>query len=117
MNFFSESTPAPRGNVVHHFVIKCKLCSRENSMTIIEDSVKSYTEEDQGKLKTIVVMDCRGLEPKEFSPRDGWVAKASNGGKTFDEVDLSDGTWADYCDKINLPVGIYDIEHSFERIK
>jgi len=112
-----ESTPVQRGNGVNHFVSKCKLCSRENSMMIIEDSIQSFIADDQGKFKTIVKFDCRGIEPSDFSAREGWIARAAEGGKEFTEVDLSEGEWEDYCDKIMEPVGIYEIKHRFERIK
>lgn len=113
----SDSIPAQHGSAVNHFVSKCKLCSRENSMKIIEDSIKSYNVNDQNKFKTIIALDCRGLEPTDFSAREGWVVKAIDGGKEFENVDLSEGEWVDYCDKINKPVGVYEIEHKFERIK
>ncbi|XP_014473576.1 PREDICTED: UPF0587 protein C1orf123 homolog [Dinoponera quadriceps] len=112
-----ESTPVQRGNGVNHFVSKCKLCSRENSMAILEDTVKSFTSDDQGKFKAIVTFDCRGIEPSDFSAREGWSAKATEGGKEFNDVDLSEGEWEDYCDKSMQPVGIYEIKHKFERIK
>lgn len=113
----SESAPAQRGSAITHFLSKCKLCSRENSMTILEDSMKSFVATDQGTFQTIVVFDCRGFEPTDFSARDGWIANAVDDGKEFTEVDLTEGEWADYCDKIKQPVGIYDIEHRFERVK
>ncbi|XP_012278860.1 UPF0587 protein C1orf123 homolog [Orussus abietinus] len=111
------SVPAQRGTAVNHFVSKCKLCARENSMSIIEDSIKSYLNDDQEKFKTIVTLDCRGIEPCDFSAREGWVAKAIDNGTEFTEVDLSENQWADYCDKIKQPVGIYQIEHKFQRVK
>lgn len=86
-------------------------------MTILEDSVKPLVATDQGKFQTIVIYDCRGLEPTDFSPREGWRAKAINDGKEFTDVDLTEGDWADYCDKIKEPVGIYEVEHRFERVK
>lgn len=119
-NYVSSDNPARavvRGSGVSHFVSKCKLCSRENSMTILDDSVQSFTQDDQGRFKTIVIFDCRGIEPSDFSAREGWVAKAVEGGKEFDEIDLSEGEWEDYCDKTMQPVGIYEIKHKFERIK
>lgn len=112
-----ESTPVQRGSGVNHFISKCKLCSRENSMAIIESSVKSFTEDDQGKFTTIVIFDCRGLEPSDFNAREGWIAQAAQGGQRFTDVDLSQGQWEDYCDKIMEPVGIYEIQHKFLRIK
>ena len=104
-------------NAINHFSYKCKLCNRENSMTILEDTIKPYTSADQGSFKDIVTFDCRGLNPIDFSPRDCWIAIASDGGKEFKNVDLSDGEWAEYCDKTNKAVGIYDIESKFERVK
>lgn len=112
-----ESTPAQRGNAINHFISKCKLCSRENSMTILEDSIKPYNSDDQNRFKTIVCFDCRGIEPCAFSARDGWIAKTCNNGKEFSDVDLADGEWVEYCDKTNTSVGIYEIESRFERIK
>ncbi|TGZ54226.1 UPF0587 protein C1orf123 homolog [Temnothorax curvispinosus] len=112
-----ESTPMQRGSGVNHFVSKCKMCMRENTVTIIEDSIGSFTADDQGQFKTIVVLDCRGIEPHDFSARDGWIAKVADGGTEFADVDLSEGEWEDYCDKIMEPVGIYEIQHRFERIK
>ncbi|XP_033219448.1 UPF0587 protein GA18326 [Belonocnema kinseyi] len=110
-------TPSiPNRNSVHHLTIKCKLCSRENSTTIIENSIKSYTAEDLGKFKEIVTFDCRGITPNDFSPREGWIVKTSDGGKEFRDVDLSEGEWVEYCDKTNKAVGIYEIESNFERI-
>lgn len=40
-------------------IIKCKLCSRENTIDIVEDSIKPYQEIDAGKFKTIVEFDCK----------------------------------------------------------
>ena len=57
-----------------NLVSKCKLCSRENSIDIIADSVASYDADNSDSWKTVVVMDCRGMEPVEFSPRNGYVA-------------------------------------------
>lgn len=39
------------------------------SSDIIPESLKSYNDEDQGKFKTVIQFDCRGMEPCEFSPR------------------------------------------------
>ena len=49
-----------------------QLCSRENSIDILPDTIASYDMKDNNKFKTIVVFDCRGLEPVDFSPRNGW---------------------------------------------
>lgn len=38
-------------------------------LDILKDTIKPYTADDSGHLKTMVVFDCRGVEPIEFSPR------------------------------------------------
>uniref|UniRef100_A0A6V7M9A8 CXXC motif containing zinc binding protein n=1 Tax=Bracon brevicornis TaxID=1563983 RepID=A0A6V7M9A8_9HYME len=113
----SDEVASEHGKDTLHFSYKCKLCSRVNTVSILEDSIKSYGADDVGTFKRIVVFDCRGIEPTDFSAREGWIAKAIENGKVFKDVDLSDNEWADYCDKINQPVGIYEIEHNFERVK
>lgn len=57
----------------------------------------------------------RGLEPIEWHPSTDFAVK-SGGGTVYDKdaVDLSDGDWADYCEKSSLPVSIMEIEHKFE---
>jgi hypothetical protein len=64
-------------------VIKCKFCSRENTIDIVEDSNASYTEADIGKFKSIITFDCRGIEPIDFDPREGFVVKSSNNGIVY----------------------------------
>jgi hypothetical protein len=39
-------------------VIKCKMCSRENTIDIVEGSAMEYTEDDAGNFKTIVHFEC-----------------------------------------------------------
>lgn len=113
----SETFPATKGHGINHYASKCKLCSRENSMTILEDYVKAFVARDQENFQTVAVFDCRGLEPCDFSARKGWIVKAIDNGSKFTDVDLTEGEWADYCQKIEKPVSIYEIEHRFERIK
>ena len=53
-------------------VTKCKLCSRENSIDILADSIKPYSS-DSAQYQTIVAFDCRGLEPVEFEVGVCWT--------------------------------------------
>ena len=76
-----------------------------------------YTEDDSGKFKTIVVFDCRGAEPVDFSPRTGWIARAANNGKTFDDIDLSEDDWVEFDDKNNTSVGVYEFASKFIKLK
>lgn len=70
-----------------------------------------------GKFKSIVSFDCRGIEPIEFSPRSGWIAKAINNGQIFEDIDLSEDDWADYDEKNNQSIGISEFKSQFIKLK
>lgn len=76
-----------------------------------------YTEEDSGKLKTIVQFDCRGLEPIGFLPKAGWIVKSAEGGPKFEDVDLSEDDWVEYDTKNDVSVGIYEFKSDFIKLK
>ena len=42
---------------------------------VFQDTICSYDYSDSvnNKFKTIAAFECRGLEPIEFSPRNGWT--------------------------------------------
>ncbi|KAI8125004.1 UPF0587 protein [Lucilia cuprina] len=100
-----------------NFYMKCKMCGRENSIDVVEKSNDVYTQEDSGKFKTIVVFDCRGAEPVEFSPRVGWIVRSVDNGQTFEEVDLSEDDWVDFDEKNNNSVGVYEFASKFIKLK
>uniref|UniRef100_T1H5U9 DUF866 domain-containing protein n=1 Tax=Megaselia scalaris TaxID=36166 RepID=T1H5U9_MEGSC len=100
-----------------NFYMKCKMCSRENSIDILEKSNATYTADDSGKLKTIVIFDCRGVEPSEFSPRSGWIVESIENGEKFENVDLSEDDWSEYDEKNNNVVGITEFKSEFIKLK
>ena len=122
----AESQEVKGGRGSANCVIKCKLCSRENSLDIVDDSEKAYTMADNNGFKTIVTFDCRGVEPVEFSPRNGWKCKGykedeegegSTTGTVFEDVDLSDLEWADYDEKSEESTCISELEFKFVKVK
>lgn len=70
-----------------------------------------------GKFKSIVSFDCRGIEPIEFSPRSGWIAKAINNGQICEDIDLSEDDWADYDEKNSQSIGISEFKSQFIKLK
>lgn len=94
---------------------------RESSAKFDTSSpVKPYTSEN-GQLQPILVLECRGLELTGFDPRvcrldqsppsvlltsyhlQGiWKCEGAESGTKFDEVDLVDGEWNDYDEKVGL---------------
>ncbi|KAI8325123.1 DUF866-domain-containing protein [Martensiomyces pterosporus] len=96
-----------------NFVMRCKFCKRESSASI-ETSPKPYTADDSGSFVSILTLECRGLEPVEFEPRDGWVAEGTESQTPFD-IDLSEGEWYDYDEKAGGEVSITDINFKITR--
>ncbi|KAJ1965376.1 hypothetical protein GGI12_000808 [Dipsacomyces acuminosporus] len=95
-----------------NFVMRCKFCGRESSASI-EGQPKPYTADDSGSFVSILTLECRGLEPVDFEPRDGWVAEGAESQTPF-EVDLSEGEWYDYDEKAG-EVSITDIQFKITR--
>jgi len=123
-----EKQPLKGGRGEASAVIKCKLCSRENSIDILSDSLKSYDMSDNNQYKTIVVFDCRGIEPVDFSPRNGWKVlgwkeseddsePGSLSGTEFSDVDLTEKEWADYDEKSGESTVISEMEIKFVTVK
>merc|ERR1719412_1066579 len=123
----SEEQPLKGGRGQANYISKCKLCSHQNSLDIKEESIVSYKIEDNNKFKTICVFDCRGLEPVDFEPGDGWKAQGykqdeeeDNGSVTstiFSDIDLSDKEWADYDEVSNESTMISEFECKFVVVK
>ncbi|GBG74280.1 hypothetical protein CBR_g18691 [Chara braunii] len=105
--------PNSRGKA--HLVQKCKFCGRTGTLTAVEGRGKPYTAEDseEGKFVPVACFECRGLEPIVFYPRDGWVARGTESGTAFNDIDLSSGEFCDWDEKASASVGIYSIEHKF----
>ncbi|KAH8405545.1 hypothetical protein KR215_002337 [Drosophila sulfurigaster] len=100
-----------------NFYMKCKMCGRENSIDVVEKSSVPYTGDDAGKFKTIVVFDCRGVEPVEFSPRSGWKVHSAENGQVFEDVDFSDDDWVEYDQKNKESIGVYEFNSKFIKLK
>ena len=107
-----ETHPLKGGRGEASMVSKCKLCSRDNSMDILRDSIGEYDAGDSGKFKKVVSFECRGMEPTDFSPRTGWSAKGEESSLSF-AVDLTEGDWCDYDERAESTVGVYEVEHRF----
>ncbi|XP_056176964.1 uncharacterized protein LOC115670917 isoform X2 [Syzygium oleosum] len=82
-----ESFPIPNSKGTAHLVQKCKFCEREGTVTMIPGRGRALTQEDSesGKYAPLMLFDCRGYEPVEYSFRGLW--KADSG--TMQEAQLS----------------------------
>ncbi|KAI5078613.1 hypothetical protein GOP47_0006284 [Adiantum capillus-veneris] len=111
---FSELLYLPNSRGKAHLVQRCKFCSREGSVTMMEGKGRPYTLEDSeaGKYVPLMCFDCRGIEPCEFSFRSGWAATGASGTKFLD-IDLTEGDFTEYDEKESCPVAISNLEHRF----
>ena len=98
-----------------NLVAKCKLCKRENSINILPETIHAYTSDHSESFHTIACFDCRGFIPVEFEFLGGWCAEGVETGTKF-EVDLKEKEWADYDEKGRCSVGVYELEHRFEKV-
>ncbi|XP_056671935.1 CXXC motif containing zinc binding protein-like [Monodelphis domestica] len=94
-------------------VQKCKLCSQNNSIDILSNSVKPYEAEDREKFKTIMDFECWGLEPVDFQPQPGFAAEDTETGTTFSDINLLEKDWMDYDEKAQESERIYEVTHQF----
>lgn len=97
-----------------------------------------------GLCTRLMIFDCRGFEPVDFSFGDGWMAESvyipnlsfqiclilllvcdcnylvlfsqKSGEATF-EVDLSEGEFADYDEKSECPVGVSNLKSVFKVVR
>ncbi|KAF8632535.1 hypothetical protein AX15_001751 [Amanita polypyramis BW_CC] len=115
MNRKEEYEVSGGKNATAHFVWRCGLCKRESSAKFdLSVPVKPYTAEN-AQPRQLLVMECRGLEFIGFDPNRGlWKCEGTKG-NVFSEVDLSEGEWSDYDEKVALPVCISSIESEWSR--
>lgn len=64
-----------------------------------------------------MTFDCRGIELTEFTPGEGWIVKAEESGKIFENVNLTEKEWVEYDEKSQQSIGIYEFESRFVTVK
>jgi hypothetical protein len=118
----------------HHFSVKWEGSKKASTLIVLdEDAVKSamkkvkkkgggkskdslgeprdVTADDSGEYVPILAMECRGLEPYAFHPMGGEFKVVSSGGVVFEEdVDLSEGDWAEYDEENDAAVSVNEFE-------
>ena len=99
-----------------NFVMSCKECKREFSISLIEDSVKEISCEKDYTCEPFAMFDCRGCEPQSWDSKGQLSAEAVESGTVFHEIDLSD-LWNDYDEITQNNVIIESVTATFERSK
>ena len=87
---------------------------REHSANI-KDAPKPYAQSFPPKMVNIIEIDCRGLEFIEFKPDGEWLADGLESGTKFDGIDLSEGEWYEYDEKVTAEVSIKELKWQIRR--
>lgn len=107
----TEAIPNSRGfaHLVISFVPKhpCTLTIQEEKKPLC------ITSGDSGNFVRLASFECRGLEPVRFYLGEGFRI-TSTGGSVYENVDLSEGEWCDYCEKAKMPLMISNIRAKFD---
>ncbi|CAM9387385.1 unnamed protein product [Choristocarpus tenellus] len=113
----NEELAGSRGTA--NVVIKWKGAKKQATMSIVD--IKKVTTageikgEQSGEFVPILAFECRGLEPVRWHPSTDFTV-ISEGGETFEDVDLIEGDWSDYCEASAAPISITDLNHRFEAV-
>ncbi|XP_059657107.1 uncharacterized protein LOC132303733 isoform X1 [Cornus florida] len=112
----NETVALPKGST--NLVQKCKFCGREGTVTMITGRGRPLTQaiSELGKFSSLMLFDCRGYEPVEFSFGSGWKVESLEG-TTFDGIDLSGDEFAEYDEKGECPVMISNLRYMFHLVK
>eukprot|EP01038_Epipyxis_sp_PR26KG_P011755 gene11755-15729_t len=98
-----------------NFIIKWPGAKSQSYIKIV--SIKKndgcYHADDSGNFVSILALECRGLEILSWIPGIDFVVE-SIGGSAFENVDLTDGDWADYDEDNDTAVSVTNLEHVIE---
>eukprot|EP00002_Diphylleia_rotans_P022993 TRINITY_DN4517_c0_g1_i1.p1 TRINITY_DN4517_c0_g1~~TRINITY_DN4517_c0_g1_i1.p1 ORF type:complete len:159 (+),score=35.67 TRINITY_DN4517_c0_g1_i1:110-586(+) len=104
-----EQVEVPGSRGIANLVIRCKNCQREHSMSVVEKSQQSYTEEHAGSFRPMLQVESRGVEIVNWELRDGFYVEISGSGKVFEDVDLHED-WYEYDDVSQASVSVSNIK-------
>ncbi|OTF83131.1 DUF866 domain containing protein [Euroglyphus maynei] len=89
----------------------------DSKVPLMGGSLRPYRSEDSPDFKPLIELDCRGCDPTVFQPINGFQCSNMDNTTEFNDVDLSEMNWADYDERNNESVGIYDFKYRFTTVK
>ncbi|XP_014239894.2 UPF0587 protein GA18326 [Cimex lectularius] len=113
----NEQIEGKKGHSTCNFQMKCKFCSNFATLDVIKDSIKPIDIGESGSVKdvTLVAFDCRGVEPVDFDPLNGWIGKNDESNSVFNDIDFTEesNAWVGFDEKTNNPVSIDEFSSKF----
>ena len=112
-----EEVEVPGGRGTAHLVLRFQKGGKACSISVreVKGQTRPLTAEDTAPV-ALVAFECRGCALVGWTPTSGYRCR-STGGTAFEDVDLTEGEWADYDEENDLSVMIENVESSFETIK
>jgi Eukaryotic protein of unknown function (DUF866) len=78
---------------------------------------RPYTANDTGRYVSLLLVECRGLEPYQLTAGSTEFVVTSDGGTVFDQdVNVADGDWADYDAEHDAPVALSEVEFQWQAV-
>lgn len=114
----------------HHFSLTWQGSKKASVLTVLDEAgakaalkkkkgasvPRSYAADDSGDWVPLLAVECRGLEPFAYLPGSEFVVTSSEGFQFTEDVDFSEGDWADYDAEHDLPVSLSDIQFKWEAV-
>lgn len=110
-----ELVPIPNSRDHATLFEKCKTCEEEGYIKIVPGEGRPLTGEDseEERYAPLMCFDCHGWVPLEFSFLGPQWRVESVSGTVYENVDLSQGEWAEFDEKGNCPVAIANLRSRF----
>mmetsp|Transcript_2787 Transcript_2787/g.5132 ORF Transcript_2787/g.5132 Transcript_2787/m.5132 type:complete len:161 (-) Transcript_2787:198-680(-) len=110
----TDSVERRRGTPVN-LEIRCKLCGRENDITVLTNqTTPRYSSTANGDWTRFSSFDCHGLEPISWFCL-GEMHVVGDGGFVFDDASLDEGEFFGYEENINSEASITNLEYRFSK--
>lgn len=106
---FSDTIEGVRGATVH-LRMTCKFCGRASDVKILSDQM-TYTAEQAPNWTPILLLECRGIEPKEVVLADDepLIVKGEDG-FLFEDALVEDGEFYSYDEKRKVEASITEFK-------
>eukprot|EP00297_Palpitomonas_bilix_P017880 CAMPEP_0113866706 /NCGR_PEP_ID=MMETSP0780_2-20120614/17_1 /TAXON_ID=652834 /ORGANISM="Palpitomonas bilix" /LENGTH=159 /DNA_ID=CAMNT_0000851577 /DNA_START=27 /DNA_END=506 /DNA_ORIENTATION=+ /assembly_acc=CAM_ASM_000599 len=111
-----EKDPIPNSRGEANYFQHCKFCKRQGSLNVLSKAKEGYTQNDSGNFKTVLTVECRGVEVTKYHVRSGYMLTCTNERETdMLDIDLSEGDWCDFDEVGDCSIGVYEVETRIEK--
>lgn len=107
----SDSVEIEGSRGTAHLQQKCSFCGCKFNATL--GAAREWAEAGGLDPQTLVDVECRGCEPVSWVAAQGFTVKGAEGGE-MEDVDFSEGEWADYVEDTDEALTVLSVTTSVE---